>query len=654
MRYLVAAAIFIASLFISVDYSYADEQPCQWNYQNVTGRATAIYCGDALVKGTLTVNGSLNIPASVTNVATVAALRAGTFTSLSISLQGWTTGGDGGGGILDYNALDTTSADNGCTIFVDAAGHRYYRYWPSGAPLLTEQCGIFPGTGTNPASWIDQTSTVKNALVVASGRMLKFNIGPYKFSGDLASGATSDINIEGATDAFIELCQPNYTASCNWLIDPNAGSSYNQTPPAWALTNYTVFYETGNGLFGSPDTVSTHGYTSYLRSLSNIIAWAGSSTTEFGIHSSCIQQKVSNSTFVLFSWFTFAQRGGGDYCKFERVASIDGGWNLAGSGTIALNAPTYCTGAAFLWASTGAAGFDYQQYCGVDYANSRIWYTQSGIEKAYVFVRNDTLVNKSGYRAMILAGASGDLKFTQFQATTGVIAYASNYTMDNSHIESYASLGTTTATNADLYAIYNYTSRMTTISGWLGLGVQLHNGPNASLTSNWVANLGLPVYNTSTVGPPGSVELTPNSVRTFGAPFSNSLSAPLCVNTTAGTGGTQTFTFPSVFPDGHGLNALVGITLTLSTNLGVNSFQWWQVAGAKSSAWIGTAQAIAPVLNTVGTLAATFAASISGDDSTTSQGQNLQVIVTYTGSAWTVGAPVCLSAGAFNQWAIGN
>lgn len=60
-------------------------------------------------------------------MATVTALRANTIPSKSINLAGYSAAGDGGGGTLVYDASDTTTTDNNCTVFVDANGRRYKR-----------------------------------------------------------------------------------------------------------------------------------------------------------------------------------------------------------------------------------------------------------------------------------------------------------------------------------------------------------------------------------------------------------------------------------------------------------------------------------------------------------------------------------------------
>ena len=60
--------------------------------------------------------------------ATVAAVRTLAGAALPVLyLRGWAADGDGGEGFFRYDPTDTASADNGGTILVDAAGHRYKR-----------------------------------------------------------------------------------------------------------------------------------------------------------------------------------------------------------------------------------------------------------------------------------------------------------------------------------------------------------------------------------------------------------------------------------------------------------------------------------------------------------------------------------------------
>ncbi len=68
-------------------------------------------------------------------LSSVAALRAWAAQPLPVLyLRGWYADGDGGEGFFRYDASDTTSPDNGGTVLVDAAGHRYKRNLEGAAP----------------------------------------------------------------------------------------------------------------------------------------------------------------------------------------------------------------------------------------------------------------------------------------------------------------------------------------------------------------------------------------------------------------------------------------------------------------------------------------------------------------------------------------
>jgi hypothetical protein len=85
------------------------------------------------ISGAVTVSavGSISSPAAGT-------LRANTVPWATINVQGYATSGDGGGGNYEYVASDTTTADNGGSKIVDAAGHRYYL---QGYPFTFAQFG---------------------------------------------------------------------------------------------------------------------------------------------------------------------------------------------------------------------------------------------------------------------------------------------------------------------------------------------------------------------------------------------------------------------------------------------------------------------------------------------------------------------------------
>lgn len=84
------------------------------------------------------------------NITTASALRALTVTYNGIvNLQEYTSINDGGAGPLYYDAADSTTADNGCTVFVDASSHRWKRPVVGGV-VHADWCGA--GVGGNVAT----------------------------------------------------------------------------------------------------------------------------------------------------------------------------------------------------------------------------------------------------------------------------------------------------------------------------------------------------------------------------------------------------------------------------------------------------------------------------------------------------------------------
>jgi hypothetical protein len=144
--------------------------------------------------------------ASIPAVATIAALRLETTVTLTQNqcyVLGFFAGADGGEGAFWNNATDTTSTDNGITIFVDASSRRWYRE-TSGAPLNIAWAG-----GKPSASGATNVTAFNNALAAlpTGGGIIVFGPGKYTFtsaftynypSGKFAvtlAGAGADVTI---------------------------------------------------------------------------------------------------------------------------------------------------------------------------------------------------------------------------------------------------------------------------------------------------------------------------------------------------------------------------------------------------------------------------------------------------------------------------
>jgi len=138
--------------------------------------------------------GSMGDVSSLKSVINTTGLRALTTSTNVCFMQGYSAVGDGMGGLVYLDTSDTTSADNGGTIFVDAAGRRWKRSFTG--PLDTRMFGI-AGDGIT-----DVTAKLNAAITAAAASTSK----RLKISGNcLVTNAitlTSGLTLEGnpATD----------------------------------------------------------------------------------------------------------------------------------------------------------------------------------------------------------------------------------------------------------------------------------------------------------------------------------------------------------------------------------------------------------------------------------------------------------------------
>lgn len=153
----------------------------------------------------------------VIDMADLNALRANTITAstMFVMVANYAVAGDGGGGLYWHNASDTTSADNGGTIIVDAASQRWYlETW--GKPVSILQFGA-KGDGVT-----DATSAIQACLTAAAsqGFEVRIPIGKFLVSSTLTSG--TPITVRGvnpgigpgtvvSTSASIIVCSNSFT-----------------------------------------------------------------------------------------------------------------------------------------------------------------------------------------------------------------------------------------------------------------------------------------------------------------------------------------------------------------------------------------------------------------------------------------------------------
>jgi|688.fasta_scaffold102223_4 hypothetical protein len=88
----------------------------------------------------------------------------------------WVSGD--GGGLFRYDAGDTTTADNGGTVIVDAAGNRWKRQFSAGEAMTLEMFGGGPAVASNTAAFNAWVAAVKAGT---ASRTLDLGTGTYAF-----------------------------------------------------------------------------------------------------------------------------------------------------------------------------------------------------------------------------------------------------------------------------------------------------------------------------------------------------------------------------------------------------------------------------------------------------------------------------------------
>lgn len=133
-------------------------------------------------------------------IASIAALRAATSSTVTapmVYVQGYYAGSDGGEGPF-WLSSDTTSADNGGTIVVDASGRRWYREtggqsWSAAWFGLRED-----GASDNLTAW---TLLAAAAVLLPNGASILFPPGKYLFSAaatfTFPAGREFNLKVEG-------------------------------------------------------------------------------------------------------------------------------------------------------------------------------------------------------------------------------------------------------------------------------------------------------------------------------------------------------------------------------------------------------------------------------------------------------------------------
>jgi len=190
---------------------------------------------------------------TVVPLATIAALRANTTVSVTpIWVRGYAADADGGEGMFVYVSTDTTSADNGGTIIVDASGRRWYREM-AGDPVSVKWFGA-KGDGTT-----NDTTAFRNAIATGLPVHIPDSATPYiildqitcsaagqliygdgKVSSAIQIGATFNLSATGVfVTSSLLLPGPQFRDFSINFIQPD-------TTVKGSLTNYPPAFYTNN------------------------------------------------------------------------------------------------------------------------------------------------------------------------------------------------------------------------------------------------------------------------------------------------------------------------------------------------------------------------------------------------------------------------
>jgi hypothetical protein len=131
----------------------------------------------------------------VTAIPTIAALRANTAVAGEAYIQGYYASLDGGEGNFWLDPADTTSADNGGTIIVDAGNHRWHRQ-DGKSPLTPKMFGCYGDAKASDTTGHADTGCMINALAASAGSVLY--LGPFLYkTGALTVPAQTTIQGAG-------------------------------------------------------------------------------------------------------------------------------------------------------------------------------------------------------------------------------------------------------------------------------------------------------------------------------------------------------------------------------------------------------------------------------------------------------------------------
>lgn len=484
------------------------------------------------------------------------------------------------------------------------------------------------GAGAVPRSWLskmqdvinaadfgakgdgvtDDTTAIHAALVAANGRTVILNAGKiYRITQPLTNANTSQIRIQGESPAFFS------HQDVSVLIDTYS-SDYSNLQSTAPLSGVASIKCDGCNLIGSPDSATMNADKTKLRSLKNIFCY-GINGARVAVYTAGSDVLIDSCTFALFRDAGLLLRGQ-ITSEYTNIAFLDCGWNLGASGSVGYP-NTYYSGCGILILANMTAN-DYTTV-GADRASTLEFVNN------FVWVRNDTITTKSGFRGVQAQGLlSAD--FSEFGTYTGsLFTLCTGLNFDGYHLEDYSTSGFTIGDGTP-YAFYGYNTQALIGGGYAAHMNATNVGNEIFLTGSGTAN----IAQTST-------QLKNGFPVTNGKSITD-LRRTVSVVT---PGGTDIYTFSNVLSNSDAFMGIVMATCVRSTNFANYSRGAW-ITGTHRAGGGGwqpmTAVQITQDTSLGGLFQAVLTPSFSNGD--------LQISIQW-GASWGAGTQFQLDVGLF-------
>jgi hypothetical protein len=454
----------------------------------------------------------------------------------------------------------------------------------------------------------NDTTAIHNALVAANGKAVVFQAGKiYRITQPLTNASVSQIRAVGQAPA-------NFSHQDILTLINTYSNSYSNLLSTTPLAGVAAIKCDGCNLIGAPDTGTMNGDATKLRTLQNIFVY-GVNGAKTGVYICGSDVTISGCTFALFEQFGLLMRGQ-ITSAFTDNAFIDCGWNLGASGSVGYP-NTYYSGCGILILANKTSN-DYTTV-GADRASTLEFINN------FVWVRNDTITTKSGFRGVQSQGVlSAD--FSEFGSYTGsLFTLNTGLNFDGYHLENYSTAGFAIGDGTP-YAFYGYNTQ-----GLIGGGYAAHMNNT---------NLGNEIF----LNGSGTANIQQTSTQlNRGYPITNGKSITDLKKTISVVtpGGTDIYTFSNLLSNSDAFMGIIMATCVRLANYTSYSRGAW-ITGthrAGGSGWQPmTAVQITQNTSIAGLFQAVLTPSFSNGD--------LQISIQW-GASWVVGTQFQIDVGLF-------